>query len=355
MLRIAPQRYLSGPKLLEGIGEHLEGLGERVLIIADKSSLERHEEVIREALKKSMLGVSFEVCLGECCQPEVERLVDKLEAEKADIAVGLGGGTTMDVAKFVGERSGCAVVTIPTVPSSPAAFTNHVHLYTEDGDFVEQLSLEVCPNLLLLDHKAAGLASSRYLAAGMAGAYSVTRFLKREGEHFGRKMARESSEKLRSFFYERGRGAIADVKKGEMTERLSSAVEAIILQAGLIITLAGTPMPGRIAHYMAQKLVPYAEEPLIYGEAASFCAIVQERLLGESEIEKLAKFFRDLQLPISLDGMSLPEHQQDTIVTEAAEEIAERFQGEKIELEVDDVIKAVEECDALGRRLLEAV
>ncbi|GEM_PF-6240777 len=355
MLRIAPQRYLAEPKLLEAMGEHLEGLGERVLIIAGKTALERHEEVIREALKESMLGVSIEVCLGECCQTEVDRQIEKLKAERADIVMGLGGGTPMDVAKFVGERTGCAVVTVPTVTSSPAAFTNQVHLYTEDGDFVEQLSLDVCPNLLLLDHKAVGLASSRHLAAGIAGAYSVTKFVRSEDEPYGRQLARELSKSLRNFLYDEARGAVGDVKKGEVTEKLSSTVEAVILQSGLIITLAGEPTPGQISHYMAQKLLPYAEEPLLYGEGASFFTLVQERLFGTEEIEKTVKFFRDLQLPISLDGLGLPEHQRETIVKEAAKEIVDRFSESEVDLEVGEIIEAVQECNALGEELLEAI
>ncbi len=357
MLRISPRRYIADQGIVKKLGSPLESLGERALVIADKSVLERFEEVVRGALKESMIGVSFEVCLGKCCLPEVERLVEEVKKEKAGIVVGMGGGTTVDVAKYVGQMSDCKVVTVPTVASSCAAFTNIVHLYSDDGDFIEEVFLEQCPDLLVLDHKVAGLASSNYLAAGMAVAYGVTLENGQKPELRSEQIAGELSTDLCDFLRENVRSVIADVKKGEVTTRLKNAVETVILEAGLVHTLWGENRPVPLVHQFVHQLHPFVGEEVIFGEVMGFAMIVCKVLRSAdiAELKPIFGFCRDLSLPLHLEALGLSVNQKDTIIKDVAEAALEQLTAEQVSVEfsVKEFVDAIETADKLGGKFSE--
>lgn len=362
MLKIAPHRYQSSTGALQNLGEYLEPLGERALVVADKTALERFEDVIRSSLKDSMIGVSFEICLGQCCLPEVERLADEAEKEDVDMLVGIGAGKTLDVSKYTAQHIDSKMITIPSVASSNAAFTNLVYLYNEDGDFLEVKELETCPDLTLVDYKVVGLAPSRHIRAGMgvALANSYDHDLSRQELDFHQpsNIAFQVSDHLRHSLFEMGEQALEDVKKGEVTGRVESVIEMNILQAGLISSLGGISFRSMIAHQLANQLKPYTEEDVLYGEVVAFGLIVQQFLRGEkpSSFDDLLGFYRDVELPLTMDAIGLPEHQRDSILEDAFQAIIDHLEGWDFPFEVsqETLSEAVLDADNLGQKIIQS-
>ena len=335
MLKIAPHRYQSSSGALQELGEYLEPLGERALVVANKTALERFEDVIRESLKESMIGVSFEVCLGQCCLPEVERLADEAEKENVDIIVGIGAGTTLDVSKYTAAQSDCRLVTVPSVASSYAAYSSLAFLYSEDGEFLKVEEFETAPDLTVVDYKIVGLAPSQYMRAGFGVAMSTSYDfdLSREQieSHQPSKMAFDLAKNLRESLLEVGEKSLDDVKKGEVTGRVESVIEMNILQAGLISSLGGVNFRSIIAHQLARQLYPYAGEELLYGDAVAFGLIVQQIFRGQQPgtMDDLLGFYYDVELPLTLDSLGLPQNQHDSILDDALETvISGLMQGE---------------------------
>lgn len=362
MLKIAPHRYQSSTGALQNLGEYLEPLGERAFVVADKTALERFEDVIRSSLKDSMIGVSFEICLGQCCLPEVERLADEAEKEDADMIVGIGAGKTLDVSKYTAQHTGSQMITIPSVASSNAAFTNLAHLYNEDGDFLEFKELETCPDLTLVDYKVAGLAPSRHLRAGMGVALATSYDFNLSREeldyHQPSSVAFQVSDHLRSSLFEMGEDALEDVKKGEVTGRVESVIEMNILQAGLISSLGGVSFRSIIAHQLANQLYPYTGEDVLYGEVVAFGLIVQQFLRGEqpSSFKDLLTFYRDVELPLTMDSIGLPEHQRGSILEDGFEAVLDHLEGWEFPFEVSpgQLETAVKDADELGQKIVQS-
>lgn len=359
MLNLGPHKYQSSQGSLQDLGEYLEPLGERALVITGETAFERFEDVVRTSLKESMIGSSIEVCLGECCLPEIERLVDKAEDEQADIIVGMGGGKTLDTAKYVGELTENSMVSVPTIASTSTAYTNSVYIFTEDGEYLKQEKLSSCPDLLLLDYKVAGLAPSRFLAAGMTNAYAVSRGvgLSREdlqaSQHL--QIAYNLSRHVQESLIERGERAITDVKKGEITGTIESVLEINILEAGLISCLGGKAFRTNLAHLFANHLYRYSNEEVLSGELVGFGTLAMETLKSETseELDDLYEFFQDIHIPLTLDEFGLPANQRETILEETAQNILEGLEDWMFSFEIteEDLIETILKTDSRGQKI----
>lgn len=362
MFRIAPHRYLSAAGALQDLGEAVEPLGERAMVVANKTALERFEDVIRSSLKESMIGVGFEVCLGECCLPEVERLADEAEKDNADMIIGVGASNTLDVAKFTAHQLDSNLVTLPSVASSYAAFTNLVYLYSEDGEFLEVKELETSPDLTIVDYKVVGLAPSRYLRAGMGVAIATSYDIGISREelelHQPSKISFELSRHLRESLFESGPKALKDVKKGEVTGRVESVIEMNVLEAGLISSLGGVTFRSMIAHQLARQLYPYSSEDILYGEVVSFTLIVQQLFRGQtpSSLKDLMNFYREVELPLTLDSIGLPENQHESILDDALDSVIDHLENWDLPFEVthERLTEAVYQADDLGKRVIQS-
>lgn len=359
MLRIAPHRYQSARGALKQLGEHLESIGERALVIANKTALDRFEDVVRDSLKDSMIGVSFEVCLGECCLPEIERLSEVVEKENADIVVGIGAGKTLDVAKYTAQKTECGSVTVPSVPSSYAAYSNLVYLYNEEGKFIEVKDLEVGPDLLILDYTVVGLAEPRYLRAGMgialATSYQFTLSQEELEEHHPSQIAFQLARHMREHLFQHGNQALRDVRREEVTEQVETVLEANILQAGLISSLGGTAFRSVVAHQLSHEIQPYVGEDLLFGELMGFGLLVEQLLYGArpESLQDLMGYYEEIGLPMNLDELELPDNQRDSILEDAVESILGKVGDGVLPSDIDDeqFLAAVSQADDLGQRV----
>ncbi|MFP4687498.1 MAG: iron-containing alcohol dehydrogenase family protein, partial [bacterium] len=343
MLQIAPHRYQSAPGALQDIGKNLEQLGERALVIANKTVIERFEDVVRKSLKDSMIGFSFDVCLGECCLPEIERLVSIAEKQESDMIIGMGGGKTLDVAKYVAQLAGCKLITVPTVVSSCAAFTNVVHLYNEDGEFIKEEELDNSPDLLILDYKIAGLAPSRHFAAGMSLAFAATSGEFSRGDSkdlltsYPSRIALELAGHVRREVFERGKSAFSDVKKGELTAAIEEATEIIILETGLIHCLGGGAFRNSPGRLFAHFIHPYIDDNVLFGELVGLGTIIERNLYSSSveELKDIYRFYRDIEIPLTLSQLGVPENQRGKIFSTVIEQIVKRAAEEPFAYSID--------------------
>lgn len=340
----------------------METLGERALVIGNKTALERFEDVIRTSLKESMIGVSVDVCLGRCCLPEIERLVDEVDDQNADIVIGIGAGNTLDVSKYVAQRTGCPLVTVPTVASSCAAFTNIVYLYNEDGEFIKEERLDVCPELVVVDYKIVGRAESRYLIAGMAtGLSSWYEFNLSKSELEGnqpRQIAYKLSRHLHEQILEHGADAVEDVRKGNMTSSIESVIEMNILQTGLVRTLGGRAFQALVSHNLAHYLYPYSGDEILFGDVVAYGVLVQQDLNQTSpdSYSELLEFYREINLPLTLDSLGLPDNQRETILNDASEEVCNRLTESPLSIEIDQetLMDALWDVDEMGKTVIQS-
>jgi len=131
---ISPSKYIQGPGELNRLGQYVENLGKKALILITESGYKRVGPGIEEGFKDS--EASMEVCYfnRECSKVEVDRIIDKyVKDDDCDIIVGVGGGKVADTAKAVAYYTGKPVVVCPTIASTDAPCSALSVLYTEDG------------------------------------------------------------------------------------------------------------------------------------------------------------------------------------------------------------------------------
>lgn len=92
-----------GPDSVEQLGERIAGRWQRVFIVADEN-LQKVGIVPRVEAALRAANIEFDTFLGGRAEPEIavaEQALAQADGFQADAVLGLGGGSNMDVAKFV--------------------------------------------------------------------------------------------------------------------------------------------------------------------------------------------------------------------------------------------------------------
>ena len=88
---IAPSRYVQGPGVLAELGAQVKQLGGKVFVTGGKTALSQTRESIEASLKNEGLEGSFEVFRGECCDSEINRLMEAAKGAGCNVVVSVGG------------------------------------------------------------------------------------------------------------------------------------------------------------------------------------------------------------------------------------------------------------------------
>ena len=165
---IAPRRYIQGRGVLASIGKHVAEIGKQPLLIADDNVWKLAGDKLSASFKEAGLEVSREVFGGVCSHREIDRITEVARKGKADVVVGVGGGTTLDTAKAVGHQAGIAWVTAPTVASTDAPTSALSVVYTDDGVFEEYVFFPHNPDLVVVDTQMCANAPTGSWSRGWA-------------------------------------------------------------------------------------------------------------------------------------------------------------------------------------------
>ena len=116
-----PQYNKSLKKLvIAEAGSYLAMLGKKPLLVWDTVV----KDIVGDAVLRSATEARLEpvdaAFQGEATKEEAERLAQLARDEAADIAVGIGGGKAIDVAKAVAFDVGTKLMTIPTIAATDA-------------------------------------------------------------------------------------------------------------------------------------------------------------------------------------------------------------------------------------------
>ena len=117
---ISPGRYVQGKGAIHQLGDYLKNLGSTPLIVADDLvwGLVAHD--VEVSLKAADLPLHREKFNGIPSAVEVDRLVGVIKQTNADIAIAIGGGSTIDAVKASGYLAGIRWANCPTVASTDA-------------------------------------------------------------------------------------------------------------------------------------------------------------------------------------------------------------------------------------------
>src|SRR6478752_330997 len=93
---ISPGRYVQGKGAIHQLGDYLAPLGSKPLIVADDLVWGFVGHDVEASLAKAGLPVRREKFNGIPSAKEVDRLVEVIKETGSDVAIAVGGGSTID-------------------------------------------------------------------------------------------------------------------------------------------------------------------------------------------------------------------------------------------------------------------
>lgn len=353
---IAPGRYVQGPGTIERLGEYVAPLGDRPLVVIDKTVLELFGEQITSSLTEHLDPLQ-EPFGGECSRHEITRL-QKRAGDSTNAVIGIGGGKTIDTVKAVAYYLKVPVVIVPTIAATDAPTSALSVIYTENGVFEEYLFLPRNPDLVLLDTAVIAKAPPRFLASGMGDALA-TYF---EAEACATSQARSmaggritlAARSLARLCYETlleyGEQALWAAKRQVVTPALEYIVEANTLLSGLGFESGGLAA----AHAIHNGLTALEEtHDAFHGEKVAFSTLVQLVMEGRSteEIEEVMDFCSAIGLPVTLARLGVNQVEPHRImeVAKAATKEGETIHNMPFPVTAEMVRDAIVAADAIGR------
>lgn len=165
-----PGKYVQGYNALEELSNEIKSLGSKGLLLVD-SYVNKHVLPQMEFLKEA--PIQIEEFQGECCDSEINRLIEICKSNQIDVVVGMGGGKTLDTAKAVAHFYKTPVIIVPTLASTDAPCSALSVIYSEKGEFDRYLVLPHNPNVVIVDSKLISQAPVRFLVSGIGDALST--------------------------------------------------------------------------------------------------------------------------------------------------------------------------------------
>ena len=347
---ISPGRYVQGKGAIRLLGEYLKQIGSTPLVVADDLvwGLVGHD--IEASLKDAGLPVKREGFNGIPSAREVDRLVGVIRESGADVAVAVGGGSTIDAVKAAGHLAGIRWANCPTVASTDAPCSALSVIYTEAGEFEEYRFFPRNPDLVLIDSQVVANAPVAMLVAGVGDALATwleARATARSNSQTmagglptltGTALAQLSWDVL----WENALPAVDAVKDHQVTPAVEKVIEANTLLSGLGFESGGLAA----AHAIHNGLTAVrATHGLAHGQKVNIGSLTQLVLEGAptSDIREFIEFTTRVGLPTTLTEAGLGPDDTDALrtVADAATVEGETIHSMPFDVRSDDVVSAL--------------
>jgi glycerol dehydrogenase len=354
-----PAKYIQGQGELANLGTHAKKLGSKFFVLSSANTRKRIEETLSGSMGKEDKELTFSTFGGQCSKAEIARVMEECVQAGGDVVIGAGGGKVIDTAKAAADNLNLPVIIVPTVASNDAPCTGIAVIYNEAGIIVKAQFTQSDPDLVLVDTDIIAKAPVRLFAAGLGDALG-TWFEARAAHASGaRSLARgqcsHTALRLARLCYDlllsHGIQALEDVKKGQCTPALESAVEASIYLSGV-----GTESGGlAAAHAINDGLAHLPQTKGMYhGEKVAYGVLVQLVLekAAPAELNEVMGFMKAAGLPMTLAQLGIsgiPREEDIRKVAEAACVPTQSTKNLPFPVGVEDVHKAILEADRLGR------
>ena len=357
---ISPARYVQGKGAIHQLGEYLKPIGSTPLLVADDLvwGLVGHD--IEASLKAAGLPVQREVFHGIPSAKEVDRLVEVIKANGADVAVAVGGGSAIDAVKAAGHLAGIRWANCPTVASTDAPCSALSVIYTEDGEFEEYRFFPRNPDLVLVDSQVVANAPVALLVAGVGDALATWLEARATSRSNSKTMAgglptltgTALAQLSWDVLWDNALQAVDAVRDNEVTPAVEKVIEANTLLSGLGFESGGLAA----AHAVHNGLTAVtATHGLAHGQKVNIGSVTQLVLEGapSSEIREFVEFTTRVGLPTTLTEVGLRADDLDSLktVADAATVEGETIHAMPFEVRSADVVSALASIERFATRV----
>lgn len=359
MVFISPRKYVQGRGVLGEIGTYLAMLGKKPLLLWDDIVKQIVGNAVLASVREAALvpiDVRFE---GEATKEEAQRVAQIARDQTADIAVGLGGGKTIDIAKAVAWDVGLKLMTVPTIAATDAPTSAASVWYDANSNFTGFECWPFNPDVTLVDTGVIAQGPARAFAAGMGDALATwveteAAYKTRAGNIAGGTPTLAAVAIARLGFdtlMEHGVEALRAVREAVVTPAVEKIVEANTLHSGLGFESGGLAT----AHMVANPLSNFPEcAGLMHGEKVAFGIITQLCLDEDTEVDQMyaiVDFMIAIGLPVTFADLHLEGVTRDRLMTigEACASEGSLCHNHCFEVTAESAVDAMIAADALGR------
>lgn len=357
---ISPGRYVQGKDAITRLGEFTTEIGSAPLVVADDIVWELVKDKVTASFASAGLEVRRETSRGLATKVEVDRLVEAIKEAKADVVIGIGGGSAIDAVKSAGYLAGIRWVSTPTVASTDAPTSALSVIYTEDGAFEEYRFFPRNPDLVLVDTQLVANAPVRFLVAGVGDALATWLEARATQRAHATTMAggqqTETAAALArlswDLIWENALPAISAVRDHLVTPAVEKLVEANTLLSGLGFESGGLAA----AHAIHNGLTAAPQtHGLAHGQKVNIGSITQLVLEGAptQEIRDFIIFTTRVGLPNTLTeiGLKVSDVADLQRVAEAATAEGETMSNMPFPVTAADVVDALRSIEGLSRQV----
>jgi len=308
ILAIAPAQLLRGNGILSQLPKYLSRYGNKALVIAGETA----NQVTASYLSNIDLEIIHADAIADCTDENLAMLHHLVQRESPDAIIGIGGGKVLDTAKLIAHQCQLPIATVPTTGATCAAWTALSNVYAADGAFSYDVTLDRCPDLMIVDYEVIATAPKRTLISGIGDAIA---------KWYESSVSSGSSEKtmviaavqeariLRDILFQKSAEAIANPNSQVWRE----VVDATVCLAGAIGGIGGASCRTVAAHAVHNGLTHlHQAHGILHGEKVAYGILVQLRLeefqgnqLAASSRHQLLKFYQEIGLPTSLADLGL--------------------------------------------------
>jgi len=318
----SPQRYIQGKGALDQIGAVIRDFGKNPFFVADATVMKIVRPRLEKILKDTGLPGFFEEFQGQCCHSEIGRLARKCRNANCDIAIGLGGGKTIDTTKALKLELGIPLIIAPTIASNDSPTSRIIVVYSDEGVFREGLFLPFNPEVVLVDTAIIAQAPLRFLVAGIGDAlatkFEAEQCYQSGGLNFFKARPCQAALTMADTCYQiiRRNGVLAKkaIEAGLVTEAVEQVVEANILLSGIGFESGGLAA----AHALNQGFTLIEEtHHTLHGEIVAFGLLAQFVLENRDRafMNEMIMFYKEIGLPCTLEAIGLKEVDKEKLST----------------------------------------
>jgi glycerol dehydrogenase len=354
----SPRRYAQGAGALAEAGMRIGPLGENAFVLYDRATRDLWAGHLRPALAVNCVSVCGAEATGEGAAIETDRIARAARVACADVVIGMGGGTVIDIAKAVADDLDAALVIIPTLASMGAPVTAFSVNNTDERAPGRYRLHRRNADLVLVDTQVIANAPVRSFIAGIGSALATNFEARAAAQAYATTMAggwqtiaagalaRACWETLQEY----STAAIASVRAHRVTDAVEKIVEANILLSGLGSESGGLAA----AHAIRDGLTALPEtQAMWHGEKIAFGVLTALELAKASAQERrdVLDFCLTVGLPVCFADLGVPEvtPAQMRAVAERAMAEGETIYNEPCALSVAAVVEALRAADTRGR------
>lgn len=311
---VSASRYMQGKGIIEDCGMYVKLWGSHPVVVGGHTGISVVQNQLKNSLEQEGLELTDVFSKAHKCTEKIIIQAKEIAKEaEADLIIGVGGGSAVDVAKAAACTVNVPVVTIPTVPSSNADMSAVSVVYTDEGLFKTRIKSHQNPCLVAVDTGVLASAPPSFLVSGMGDALS-SRFEAEACYQSGSKnhvggYAMDFLIHTCRLCYDtlmtKGESALSDVKKNKVTPAVESVIEAIKFQSAIGFESGGNAA----AHAIHNGFTRASQVKGTHGEIVAFSVIAQLFLEDKPLIliEKIAQWCKTLGLPTTLNELSVDE------------------------------------------------